>query len=108
MDRSATDSAGASRGSLKTYAAGLVLSIALTVASFALVMGGALPRMAVLAGICGAAVIQFLVQLHFFLHLDTSSTLRWNVMALLFTLLIMLLFVGGSIWIMNSLHYRMM
>ena len=59
-------------------------------------------------GLLGAAVVQMLVHLHYFLHLDRSSSARWNVLALLFTLLIMFIFVGGSIWIMFDLNYRMM
>jgi cytochrome o ubiquinol oxidase operon protein cyoD len=46
--------------------------------------------------------------LHYFLHLDTSSAARWNVLALIFTFLIMILFVGGTLWIMSNLNYRMM
>lgn len=108
MDRSPTESAGASRASLKSYATGFILSIVLTAFAFALVMTGAVSRWAIIAGISGAAVVQVLVHLHYFLHLDTSSAVRWNVLALLFTLLIMLLFVAGTIWIMYSLHYRLM
>jgi cytochrome o ubiquinol oxidase operon protein cyoD len=48
------------------------------------------------------------VHLHYFLHLDTSSTARWNVLAIIFTLIIMVLFVGGTLWIMYNLNYRMM
>ena len=108
MNRTPIESAGADRGSLKTYATGFILSLALTILSFALVMSGVFPRPAVLIGIAGAAIVQILVHLHYFLHLDTSSEARWNVMALLFTVFIMALFVGGSIWIMYSLYYRMM
>jgi heme/copper-type cytochrome/quinol oxidase subunit 1 len=59
----------------------------------------------ILFGIFGAAVVQMLVHLHYFLHLDSSSG---NVAALIFTVLIMVLFAGGSIWIMYSLYYPMM
>ena len=71
-------------------------------------MSGALPRSATLFSIFGAAIVQMLVHLHYFLHLDTSSAARWNVFALLFTLLIMIIFVGGTIWIMYNLNYLMM
>lgn len=99
---------GAGRGSLKSYAAGFILAMVLTVIAFGLVMSGALPRSATIFGILGAAVVQMIVHLHYFLHLDGSSEARWNVLALLFTLLIMFIFVGGSIWIMFNLKYRMM
>jgi len=81
----------------------------LTVFAFALVMKGAtLPHWVVVAGIFMAAVVQILVHLHYFLHLDRSSEARWNVLALIFTVFIMVLFVVGTLWIMYDLNLRMM
>jgi cytochrome o ubiquinol oxidase subunit IV len=108
MSQAAIDSAGASRGSLKSYLTGFVLSLILTAIPFALVMSGTLSSSAILAGIFSAGIVQILVHLHYFLHLDTSSEERWNVLAMIFTLLIMILFVGGTLWIMFNLNYRMM
>jgi cytochrome o ubiquinol oxidase operon protein cyoD len=108
MNQAPIDDTGASRGSLKSYLTGFVLSLILTAIPFALVMNGTLSSSAILAGILSAGIVQILVHLHYFLHLDTSSAASWNMLAIIFTLLIMVLFVGGSIWIMNDLHYRMM
>jgi cytochrome o ubiquinol oxidase subunit IV len=108
MSQAPIDSTGVSRGSLKSYLTGFVLSLILTAMPFALVMSGAWSASATLAGIFIAGLVQILVHLHYFLHLDTSSAARWNVVALIFTLLIMVLFVGGTLWIMSSLNYRMM
>lgn len=108
MNHAQIDAARAGRGSFRSYATGFVLSIVLTVIAFALVMSGALPRPAVLFGIVAAALVQMLAHLHYFLHLDTSSVERWNVLAILFTLLMVIIFVGGTIWIMFNLNYRMM
>ena len=108
MSQAPIDSTGVSRGSLQSYLTGFVLSLSLTAIPFALVMSGTWSTSASLAGIFSAGVVQILVHLHYFLHLDTSSAARWNVVALIFTLLIMVLFVGGTLWIMWSLNYRMM
>jgi len=108
MSPSPIESSGAGRGSLRAYAVGFILSVFLTAAAFGLVMSGVFARPIVFFGILAAAVVQMLVHLHYFLHLDTSSAARWNVAALLFTVLILVLFVGGTLWIMHSLHYRMM
>ena len=107
MNQTHRDAAGANTGSVKSYAIGFTLSVLLTAIPFALVMTGALPRAAAIFCIFAAAVAQILVQLHYFLHLDTSSAMYWNLMSILFTFFIIFLFVGGSIWIMHSLHYRM-
>jgi len=109
MNKTPIDGTGAGRGSFKSYTIGFIFSIVLTAIAFlAVVRGGGLPRWAILFGISGAAIVQILVHLHYFLHFDTSSAARWNVLALLFTLLIMIIFVGGSLWIMSNLNYRMM
>lgn len=109
MHRTPIERAGAGRGSIGSYLMGFILAIGLTAFAFAMVWkGGGLPKGAVLASIWGAALLQILVQLHYFLHLDRSSAARWNVTALVFTLMIMLLFVGGTLWIMADLNSRMM
>ncbi len=95
-------------GSLKSYLTGFVLSLILTAIPFALVMSGVVSPSAALAGILSAGIVQILVHLHYFLHLGSSSAARWNVLAMIFTVLIMILFVGGTIWIMNNLYHRMM
>lgn len=102
-------SADTDKGSIKTYAVGFIFSVGLTAFAFALVgMGGGLSRGVVLVGILAAAIAQILVQLRCFLHLGTGPSARWNVTSLVFTLLIMLLFVGGTLWIMTNLNSRMM
>jgi cytochrome o ubiquinol oxidase subunit IV len=108
MSQASIDSSGASRGSLKSYLTGFVLSLILTAIPFALVMSGALSPSVTLAAIFSAGIVQILAHMHYFLHLDTSSAERWNVLALMFTFVIMVLFVGGTIWIMYDLYYRMM
>lgn len=102
------DTTGASRGSLKSYLTGFALSLILTAIPFAMVMSGTWSSPATLAGIFSAGIVQILVHLHYFLHLDTSSAARWNVLAMMFTLAIMVLFIGGTIWIMYNLYHRMM
>ena len=108
MNQASIDSTGVSRGSLKSYLTGFVLALILTAIPFALVMRGTLSSEAALAAIFSAGLLQILVHLHYFLHLDTSSAARWNVLAMIFTILIMILFVGGTLWIMYTLNYRMM
>jgi cytochrome o ubiquinol oxidase operon protein cyoD len=99
---------GEAHGSLRGYSIGFALSIVLTAFAFGLGMTGALPRAITLFGVFAAAVVQILVHLHYFLHMDRSSSQRWNVMSFLFTGLVMGIFIGGSLWIMYDLHYRMM
>lgn len=108
MDRTRADNVGVGTGSVRGYALGFGLSLVLTIIAFALVRARTISPSAASGGIVVAAVIQILAHLRYFLHLDTSSAARWNLLALCFTLLIMVLFVGGTLWIMYNLNYRMM
>ncbi|MGP2731310.1 cytochrome o ubiquinol oxidase subunit IV, partial [Serratia marcescens] len=54
------------------------------------------------------AVIQVIVHLVYFLHMNTSSEERWNLVALLFTAMIIGIVVVGSLWIMYNLNINMM
>ncbi len=108
MDQAPLESLGISKESLRSYLTGLVLALILTGISFGLVMSGILPIWATLIAIFLAAFVQILVHLYYFLHLDTSSEARWNLFAILYTVFIMVLFIGGGLWIMYNLHWRMM
>lgn len=54
------------------------------------------------------AVIQVLVHLIYFFQMNTSSEERWNLVALLFTAMIIGIVVVGSLWIMYNLNFNMM
>ena len=103
-----TTAHGASQGSSRGYLLGFALSLLLTLVSFGLVMDGIYSTSVTLALIVTAALLQILVQMHFFLHLDHSSSQRWNVMVLIYTLIIIAFLVGGSLWIMHNTTIRMM
>ena len=91
----------------KSYLTGLALALILTAIPFALVAANPLPRLLTLVIIAVAAVIQILVHLRYFLHLDLTSTPRENLLAILFAAILIFIMVGGSLWIMLDLHHRM-
>ena len=99
---------GANHGSVKSYAIGFILSVILTVIPFGLVMYPTLPKATTLAIVLLFAVIQVVVHLYYFLHLDRSQAQRNNVIAFVFTAIVILLLVGLSLWIMFSIHTYMM
>ncbi|MGA7489079.1 MAG: cytochrome o ubiquinol oxidase subunit IV [Xanthobacteraceae bacterium] len=104
MDRSRTSSDHGPR----SYLTGLALALILTAIPFALVFATPLPRAATLIVIAVAAVIQILVHLRYFLHLDLESTPSENVAAIVFAAILIFIMVGGSLWIMFDLNHRMM
>lgn len=94
-------------GSHISYMVGFGLSILLTMIAFELVTKHVLHGAGLVTILIGLALIQFWVQLFFFLHLGKETKPRWKLLVLVFMVLVVLILVGGSIWIMNNLNYRM-
>ncbi len=83
-----TNDHGASHGSVKTYMTGFILSIILTVIPFWMVMSGSASKPVILGTILITAVVQILVHLVCFLHMNTKSDEGWNLTAFIFTVII--------------------
>lgn len=98
----------ASHGSLATYIAGFVLSVALTLVAYALVTEQIFDRTLIIGIIVGLAVAQFVVQVVFFLHLGRERSPRWNLVTFGFMLMVLFILVLGTLWIMHNLDYQMM
>lgn len=98
-------------GTYRTYIAGFGLSLLLTFAAFGAVWAhldrGLLSVPILIAVIMVLAMAQLMVQLLFFLHLGSETKPRWNLASLLFMLLVLIIIVGGSLWIMKNLNYHM-
>ena len=102
------DSHDAGHGSVKSYAIGFILSVILTLIPFGLVMYPTLPKSITLLIVLAFAIVQVLVHLVYFLHLDRSAAQRNNVIAFVFAAIVIVLLVGLSLWIMFSIHTFMM
>jgi cytochrome o ubiquinol oxidase operon protein cyoD len=81
--------------------------VVLTLISFYLVSSGAFPKADLYIAVGVLALIQLFVQLVFFLHLSTHSKASWNLLSFLFTLVMVLIFVLGTLWIMYHLYENM-
>ncbi|MBS0968262.1 cytochrome o ubiquinol oxidase subunit IV [Chimaeribacter arupi] len=108
MSHSSTGHGGASHGSVKSYLIGFVLSVILTIIPFWMVMNGTASHATIIGTVVAMAVIQIVVHLVYFLHMNTSSEERWNLVAFLFTVMIILIVVVGSLWILYNLNLNMM
>lgn len=100
--------AGAAHGSVKEYLIGFLLSVMLTAIPFVMVMLGGWSKQLTLAVILLCAVAQILVQLIFFLHMNTSSEQLWNTVSAVFIVIIVAILVLGSLWIMQHLNHNML
>ena len=100
---------GASHGSMRDYLIGFSLSVVLTAIPFWLVMSGALPdRQATALVIMAFAAVQIVVHMIYFLHMNSRSENGWTVMALIFTLILVVIALSGSLWVMYHLNHNMM
>jgi len=97
---------GGAHGSRRSYTIGFLLAIALTVVPFGLVMTHASIGTPLLIAIF--AMAQIVVHIVYFLHVNRSEEQRWNLVALLFTGIVVCIILGGSIWIMHNLYINMM
>ncbi|TPK59201.1 cytochrome o ubiquinol oxidase subunit IV [Mesorhizobium sp. B2-4-19] len=100
---------GAAHGSFKGYLIGFVLSVILTAIPFWLVMSGAIDnKQATAIVVMAFAVVQIVVHMVFFLHMNTASEGGWSMLALIFTLILVVIVLTGSLWVMYHLNANMM
>ena len=92
---------------LRSYIIGFVSSVILTLCAYFAVTQNAFDRGLLIAVIVGLSLIQFTVQLIYFLHLGTERKPRWKFLVFSFMVSIVLILVIGSIWIMDNLNYHM-
>ena len=100
---------GASHSTVKGYVTGFVLAVILTAIPFWLVMGKVLPSPAITGFvILGFAAVQIVVHMVYFLHMNTRSEGGWTMLALIFTVLIVVITLSGSLWVMYHMNTNMM
>ncbi|HEY2037712.1 MAG TPA: cytochrome o ubiquinol oxidase subunit IV [Steroidobacteraceae bacterium] len=97
---------GGAHGSRKPYITGFLLAIALTIVPFGLVMTHAAVGTPLIIAVFAAA--QIVVHIVYFLHVNRSEAQRWNLLALVFTGIVVGIILGGSVWIMHNLYINMM
>lgn len=94
--------------SQKDYLVGFVLAAILTIIPFWLVMGNVLAPETTKWVILAFAGIQLIVQMVYFLHLNSKAEGGWNMMALILTIVILVIVMAGSIWVMHHMNTNMM
>ncbi|MCK7549575.1 cytochrome o ubiquinol oxidase subunit IV [Marinobacter koreensis] len=100
---------GGSHGSVKSYVMGLILSIVLTVIPFGMVMKGGFDETTVIVTIVIMAVLQVLLQLILFMHMNLKTQEgRDSGSFVFFTAVILTLIIGGTVWIMYHLNINLM
>jgi cytochrome o ubiquinol oxidase operon protein cyoD len=95
--------------SLGGYLTGFVLSVILTAIPFWLVMGKVFDKSGTTAMVLLAlGAVQIVVHMVYFLHLNARSEGGWNMLALIFTLVLVVIALTGTLWVMFHLNSNMM
>ncbi|KAA0687858.1 cytochrome o ubiquinol oxidase subunit IV [Azospirillum brasilense] len=96
-------------GTLGSYVIGFVLSVILTVIPFWLVMDGTiLDKNMTAIAIMALAAVQVVVHMIFFLHMNGRAEGGWTMLSLIFTLIVVVIMLAGSLWVMYHLNTNMM
>ncbi len=95
--------------SVKEYVTGFVLSVVLTAIPFWLVMAKVLPTPAITTLVILAfAMVQVVVHMVYFLHMNPKSEGGWNLFALIFTAVLLVIVLAGTLWVMHNMNTHMM
>lgn len=95
-------------GTARSYTAGFVLSLILTLMAYLLVTHDVFSGWTLVYALASLAIVQLAAQLVFFLHLGRELKPRWNLTVMLFALMVVAIVVFGSLWIMKNLNYSHM
>lgn len=96
-------------GTLKGYLVGFVLAALLTAVPFWLVMSDvSWSKQTVAFVIMAFAAVQMVVHMIFFLHMTPKSEDGWTLTSLVFTLILVVITLAGSLWVMYHLDTNMM
>ncbi|NNM61524.1 MAG: cytochrome o ubiquinol oxidase subunit IV [Steroidobacteraceae bacterium] len=94
---------------LKGYLTGFVLAAVLTAIPFWLVMDHVIQsKETTILVVLALGAVQIVVHMVYFLHMNTTSESGWNMLALIFTLVLVVIVLGASIWVMHNENANMM
>jgi cytochrome o ubiquinol oxidase operon protein cyoD len=100
---------GAPHATFKGYMTGFVLSIILTAIPFWMVMGNVFEKPSTTALVILAfAAVQIVVHMVYFLHMDSKSQHGWTMLAFIFTVVLVVITLSGSMWVMFHMNNNMM
>jgi len=93
---------------LRTYLTGFIVAAVLTAVAFWIVMARPLSGAVAATLVVALAVTQIVVQTYSFLHVNSRAQEGWTLTAYVFTCVLVLIAIGGSLWIMFHLNSNMM
>lgn len=93
----------------KGYVTGFVLSVILTAIPFWIVMDKVFDKSSTTAlVILAIGAVQIVVHMIYFLHMNSKVEGGWSMLAMMFTLVLVVITLSGSLWVMYHLKQNMM
>lgn len=95
--------------SFSGYMIGFVLSVVLTAIPFWLVMNDVISnRTTAVLVLGGLAVVQILVHMVYFLHMNGKVEGGWTMLSTIFTVVFVAIAIAGTLWVMFHMNTNMM
>ena len=96
------------REEIRSHVTGYALALALTGAAFASVYWRGFIPATTLRIVLGLALVQMVVHFRYFLHISLRRSARDDLLLILFSTLIVILMVSGTLVVLFNLRERMM
>lgn len=91
------------------YVTGFILAVILTVIPFWLVMGKVIEDRSTAVMVLGLfAIVQVVVHMYFFLHMNGKIQGGWTLLSTIFTLIFVAISIAGTLWVMFHMNTNMM
>ncbi len=95
------------RDETRSLILGYGLALLLTLLGFGLVVSHLLTGRQAFFTVLGLGLVQMVIHLRFFLHIDLTRSAQADLQLILFSTLIIALMVGGTLVVLFNLHGRM-
>ena len=91
------------------YVTGFILAVILTVIPFWLIMADVIQDRATAAMVLGLfAIVQVVVHMYFFLHMNGKIEGGWTMMSTIFAVVFVAITLAGTLWVMFHMNTNMM
>jgi cytochrome o ubiquinol oxidase operon protein cyoD len=99
---------GTGHGTLKSYWIGFSSAVALTLLAYFLASSRAFSGWVQYGSLGMLGLVQAWILFYLFMDVGKEPNPQWNLISFLFTIMVTLILVLGSIWIMSHLNYNLM
>ena len=91
------------------YVKGFILAVILTAIPFYLVMNNVIQDRSTAVAVLGLfAIVQVLVHMVYFLHMNGKIQGGWTMLSTIFTVIFLAIAISGTLWVMHNMNTHMM